>query len=296
MIDISVIIPTFNGEETIERLYSRLSLVLIGLKKTYEIIFVDDGSTDRTFEILKELNQQDERIRIIKLSRNFGQHAALQAGIKNMQGRILITLDDDLQNSPEDIPSFLEQFYKGCDIVCGWRIIREVPLFTRMIPSYIINVFLSIFIGVRLHDIGCFFKVRSLKVVEDMIHSGSCFNLLSEFRRYKICELKICSNQHRKSRYNFIKLMELGLALFSGALKKGWILNTTITLSGLLLTFLGTFLFFISPDEFNKMRALGIFFITAGFIILIFGFLLQYLKHVAKMQYLKTNFEIREII
>ena len=156
-IQVSVVIPVWNEEEeNIREIYLKLNKVLAVSAVAYEILFVDDGSRDKTFEFLKSL-LSDKHLRIVKLSKNFGQIPAILAGIQYAKGKIIVTMDIDLQYMPEDIPKLLDKINKGHDMVSGRRKNRQGPFFTRKIPSYIINKFIQRKTGIRF-DWGCSFN------------------------------------------------------------------------------------------------------------------------------------------
>src|SRR5438445_4594502 len=136
---LSIVVPIHNEEPAILRLYDKLTLVLDKLRKPYEMIFIDDASTDRSFELLSNLCETDGRLKVIRLRRNFGQTAALSAGFDEAQGSIIISLDGDLQHDPEDIPALLAKIDEGYDIASGWRKDRVDNALTRRIPSRIAN-------------------------------------------------------------------------------------------------------------------------------------------------------------
>lgn len=166
--DISVVVPIMNEEESIDELYPRLKDVLGKLGKTYEVIFVDDGSTDQSFNILKSLAGGEEKVRVIRFRTNFGQTAALSAGFKYANGDIIVTIDADLQNDPEDIPKLLEKMNEGYDVVSGWRKKRQDPLLTRRVPSFFANKLISRITGVCLHDYGCTLKAYRKEVIKNI--------------------------------------------------------------------------------------------------------------------------------
>ncbi len=155
---ISVVIPAYNEEENIPVLYEKLKRVLDSMGEDYEILFVDDGSYDRTPDILKELAQKDGRVKVIRFRRNYGQTAAMYAGFEHARGDVIVTMDADLQNDPEDIPKLLQKLEEGYDIVSGWRKDRKDPFFSRKLPSRIANWIISKVTGVELHDYGCTLK------------------------------------------------------------------------------------------------------------------------------------------
>ncbi|MBL8290232.1 MAG: glycosyltransferase family 2 protein [Bryobacterales bacterium] len=174
---ISIVIPIHNEEPAILPLYDRLSSVLDRIRKPYEIIFVDDASTDKSFELLANLVETDNRLKVIRLRRNFGQTAALSAGFDEAQGNVIISLDGDLQHDPEDIPALLEKIQEGYDIASGWRKNRLDNAVTRKIPSRIANWLMSKASGVDLHDFGTTFKAYRAEILKDV-------NLYGELHRF----------------------------------------------------------------------------------------------------------------
>ncbi|MDZ4797772.1 MAG: glycosyltransferase family 2 protein [Bryobacteraceae bacterium] len=174
---LSVVIPIHNEEPAILPLYDRLTRVLEALQKPYEIIFVDDASMDRSFELLANLVETDGRLKVIRLRRNFGQTAALAAGFDEAQGEIIISLDGDLQHDPEDIPALLAKIEEGFDIASGWRKQRLDNAITRRIPSRIANWLMAQASGVNLRDFGTTFKAYRAEVLKDI-------NLYGELHRF----------------------------------------------------------------------------------------------------------------
>ncbi len=163
---ISVVIPAYNEEENVPVLYERLKGVLEGLNHDYEIIFVDDGSTDGTFAVLKDLAGKDRRVKVIRFRRNYGQTAAMYAGFEHAEGDVIITMDADLQNDPEDIPRLLSKLEEGYDIVSGWRKDRKDPFLSRKLPSRVANWIISKVTGVELHDYGCTLKAYRSEIAK----------------------------------------------------------------------------------------------------------------------------------
>ncbi|MFO0337870.1 MAG: glycosyltransferase family 2 protein, partial [Acidobacteriota bacterium] len=174
---ISIVIPIHNEEPSILPLYDRLTVVLERLHRPYEIIFIDDASTDRSFDLLANLVETDGRLKVIRLRRNFGQTPALQAGFDEAQGEIIISMDGDLQHDPEDIPALLEKVEQGWDIASGWRKNRIDNAITRKIPSRIANWLMAQASGVELHDFGTTFKAYRAEIIKDI-------NLYGELHRF----------------------------------------------------------------------------------------------------------------
>ncbi len=163
---ISIVIPAYNEEENIPVLYERLKKVLDSLEDDYEIIFVDDGSEDGTPEVLREIAEKDKKVKVIRFRRNYGQTAAMYAGFEHAKGDVIITMDADLQNDPEDIPKLLEKMEEGYDIVSGWRKDRKDPFLSRKLPSKIANWIISKVTGVELHDYGCTLKAYRAEIAK----------------------------------------------------------------------------------------------------------------------------------
>jgi len=166
--DLSIVIPLYNEEENVEQLYTQLKAALEDIGREYEIIIVDDGSTDGSFDVLKRLHEGDERLKVIRFRRNFGQTAAFAAGFDRSQGEVVITMDADLQNDPADIPLLLEKIEEGYDVVSGWRLHRQDTFLTRRLPSAIANWLISQVTGVHLHDYGCSLKAYRREVVKNV--------------------------------------------------------------------------------------------------------------------------------
>ncbi len=164
---LSVVIPVYNEEENIQLLHERLKGALDPLKKEYEILFVDDGSIDKTLSILEEIQSKDKNVIVLSLRRNFGQTAAFAAGFDFARGDVVVTMDGDLQNDPADIPKLLE-LIKDNDLVSGWRKKREDPFFTRRLPSIMANWLISNVTGVKLHDYGCSLKAYRRDVIKNL--------------------------------------------------------------------------------------------------------------------------------
>lgn len=174
---LSIVIPIHNEERAILRLYDRLTTVMETVQTQYELIFIDDASNDRSFDLLANLVETDGRLKVIRLRRNFGQTAALAAGFDEAQGNVIISMDGDLQHEPEDIPALLAKIQEGYDIASGWRKERNDNLVMRKIPSRIANWLMSKVSGVPLHDFGTTFKAYRAEILKDV-------NLYGELHRF----------------------------------------------------------------------------------------------------------------
>jgi glycosyltransferase involved in cell wall biosynthesis len=172
-VELSIVIPVFNEEGNLAILHREVTEALRAFGRSYEVLFVDDGSKDRSFPILKSIYDSDPRVRVIRLRRNFGQTAALAAGFDHARGSLVVTLDGDRQNDPADIPAMVRRLEEGFDMVCGWRKRRHDPLLSRRLPSQIANRLISFITGVHLHDYGCTLKVMRSEVVQNLHLYGS---------------------------------------------------------------------------------------------------------------------------
>jgi len=167
-VDISIVVPIYNEEENIQALYVELKGVLSELSLSSELIFVDDGSSDRSLVLLEEIQAGDSSVEVISFRKNFGQTAAMTAGFDHAHGDIIITMDGDMQNDPHDIPKLIEKLNKGYDVVTGWRFHRKDPFLSRRLPSKIANKLISWITGVSLHDYGCTLKAFRREVTENI--------------------------------------------------------------------------------------------------------------------------------
>lgn len=210
-LEISVVVPFYNEEDNIEELYGQLTQVLKGLGVSYELVFIDDGSTDRTPEILTELFAADLRVKSVRLRKNFGQTAALQAGFDHAAGKVIISMDGDLQHDPEDIPKLLAPLKEGYDIVSGWRKERKDNFLLRRFPSWVANRIMRLLSGVKIHDFGTTFKVYRRDVLEGIRLYGELHRFIPALisrSGVKITEIPIKNvvRQKGKSKYGLSRI------------------------------------------------------------------------------------------
>lgn len=241
--DISVVIPVYNNKETLENLHYRLDTVMKTLLKSYEVIFVNDGSTDGSCQALLTLFQQNKHIKLIDLTRNFGQNAAIAAGIEHAVGKIIVTMDADLQNYPEDIPRLIEEIEKGVDFVSGVRSRRKDAFFSRRVPSFFANKMIQTITGIRLRDYGCGINAVTSEVAREIAKQG-------EMRRFlkpvvakvapSVAEIEVRHSARidKPSGYTFLNLVRLFmdmLILYPRPMR--WVkgLGTMLFVFGLLL-------------------------------------------------------------
>jgi glycosyltransferase involved in cell wall biosynthesis len=216
---ISVVIPLYNEEENVEELHRRLTEVLKALQREYEIIYVDDGSTDRTPQLLETLAHDDEHVIVLSLRRNFGQTAAFAAGFDFASGDVIVTMDGDLQNDPSDIPKLL-QYIDGYDLVSGWRKKRRDPFFRRRLPSMIANWLISTVTGVKLHDYGCSLKAYRREVVKNLRLYGEMHRFIPAVASWYGVRVTEVETQHHprlrgKSKYGISRTIKVVLDLIT---------------------------------------------------------------------------------
>jgi glycosyltransferase involved in cell wall biosynthesis len=208
---LSIIIPVYNEEKNTFLLYNRLKPILESLTKDYEIIFIDDGSTDKTSEELKQLHEKDTSIKIIQFQRNFGKSAALSAGFDNAKGDIIITMDGDLEDDPNEIPNLLKAT-KDYDLVVGWRYKRKHTI-TKRIASKFFNSFINLSTGIKIHDSNCCLKAYKRKVIENINLYGELHRYipsLAHWKGFKVGEIKVTHHKrlHGKSKYGIDRLFK----------------------------------------------------------------------------------------
>ena len=218
--ELSVVIPVLNEAPNLETLYQEFTQALESTGRPYEILLIDDGSTDASFEILKRLQAADRRLRVIRFRRNFGQTAAFSAGITAARGSIVITADGDLQNDPRDIPGMLERLAQGADIVCGWRKNRQDAFFSRRLPSMLANRLISWATGVRLNDYGCSLKIFRAEIIKALHLRGEMHRFLPALASgigVTIVEMPVNhrARQHGKSKYGISRTLRVVLDLLT---------------------------------------------------------------------------------
>ena len=219
-LELSVIIPVYNEEDNIEPLYSSLNDVLLNLGKPYEIIFIDDGSRDRTRDVLRKLNELDPSCKVIRFRRNFGQTAALAAGFSHAHGKVIVTLDGDLQNDPTDIPKLLEKIDEGYDVVSGWRVRRKDKFLTRRLPSICANWLISKITGVKLHDYGCTLKAYRREVAQNIDLYGEMHRFIPAMASWmgvSVAEIPVNHHprRHGSSKYGLSRTLRVMLDLIT---------------------------------------------------------------------------------
>jgi len=286
---LSVVIPVYNEERNFDALYARLAPVLDGIGQPYEVIFVDDGSADRSLEILRRLHNAHRAVRVIALNRNYGQHAAVFAGLDHARGDAIVTLDADLQNPPEEIPRLLAQLEAGHDVVGGWRETRQDPAIRRFL-SWCMNRLTSFMVGVRMRDYGCMLRAYRREVVDILrgCREISSFvpALANSFARSPI-EVPVGHDPRAngKSHYGPFRLVRLALDLMTGF---SLLPVQVVSLAGIGIALLGlgfgAFLLvrrlFVGPEVEGVFTLFAILFVFVGIQVLALGLIGEYVGRI----------------
>jgi glycosyltransferase involved in cell wall biosynthesis len=226
VVDLSIIIPTFDEEDNVEPLYQALMDTVPALGRPFEILFVDDGSGDRTFERLAAIAAQDRRVRIVKLRRNYGQAPAMAAGIDHAEGDVLVTMDADLQNDPADIGCLLAKLEEGYDLVVGWRHERQDKWLSRRLPSVIANRLIAAITGVDVKDNGCTLKAFRAELIRKVPLYGEMHRFIPAIASTVGCDLAEIKVRHHPRRYGHSKY---GLSRIYRVLLDIMVIKTLIT-------------------------------------------------------------------
>jgi undecaprenyl-phosphate 4-deoxy-4-formamido-L-arabinose transferase len=286
---LSVVIPVYNEAANLEALYARLGPVLDRLGRSYEVILVDDGSRDRSREILCDLQAVHPAVRVIALNRNYGQHAAVFAGLDHARGEVIVTLDADLQNPPEEIPRLVALVEAGHDVVGGWRQNRHDPLLRRWF-SKVMNRLTSKIVGVQMRDYGCMLRAYRRDVVQVLrgCQEVSSFipALANSFAHAPIeVPVEHASRAHGRSSYNPFRLIRLGFDLATGF---SLLPIQTVSLAGIGIAVLGLgfgiFLFLrrllIGPEVEGVFTLFAILFVFIGIQVLALGLIGEYIGRI----------------
>jgi undecaprenyl-phosphate 4-deoxy-4-formamido-L-arabinose transferase len=302
--EISVIIPVFNEEDNLGELGERLIRTLTAMGRTFEIIFVDDGSTDRSWELLTGLNgQYPQQVRALQFHRNFGQHQAIFAGFQAARGQVMITLDADLQNPPEEIPRLVAKLEEGYDTVGGWREKRQDSLFRRL-PSQLVNYLMSRVTGVKLRDYGCMLRAYRREVIDSInqCHESSSFiPALANLFSHRVTEIPVghAERERGQSKYSLFKLLRLNFDLMTGfsnlPIHLVGFMGITIALLGLLF---GLFLFIrrilVGPEVEGVFTLFAILFVFVGLNTLGLALIGEYVGRIYREVRQRPRFIIRQ--
>jgi len=236
---ISIVIPVYNESESIPLLIKEILKIMSSDKLNFEMLIINDGSSDNTLQVLNDLSLEIKELKVINLRKNYGQTAAMAAGFDHSQGQIIITLDGDLQNDPNDIPKLISNINEGYDLVCGWRIKRKDKLINRRIPSKIANKLIGKVTGVHLHDYGCSLKAFKKEIIKDIKLYGELHRflpVLANIEGAKIKEIKV-NHRHRKygkSKYGIDRTFRVLMDLLTV-----WFMNKFLTRPMYVFGFIG---------------------------------------------------------
>jgi len=217
--ELSVVVPLLDEQENLRPLYSQIKQALDG-RYSYELIFIDDGSTDASFDILKELHDSDPRVRVVRFRKNFGQTAAMSAGFRHARGDIVVAMDADQQNDPADIPMLVGKLDEGYDVASGWRKHRHDKVLTRRIPSKMANWLISRITQVKLHDYGCTLKAYRREVLAEMRLYGEMHRFIPALASWSGARIVECEVNHRartagKAKYGLARTLKVLLDLIT---------------------------------------------------------------------------------
>jgi undecaprenyl-phosphate 4-deoxy-4-formamido-L-arabinose transferase len=304
--EISVVIPVYNEEENLGELGERLIRTLTGMGRAFEIIFVDDGSSDRSWELLTDLNRAyPQYIRALQFHRNFGQHQAIFAGFQAARGQVMVTLDADLQNPPEEIPHLVAKLEEGYDTVGGWRQNRQDSLFRRL-SSQLVNHVMSRVTGVKLRDYGCMLRAYRREVVDSINRcqeSSSFIPALANLFSHRVAEIPVGHVERERgvSKYSLIKLLRLNFDLMTGfsnlPIHLVGFMGVAIALLGLLF---GALLLirriFVGPEVEGVFTLFAILFVFVGLNTLGLALIGEYVGRIYREVRGRPRFIIRQTL
>jgi undecaprenyl-phosphate 4-deoxy-4-formamido-L-arabinose transferase len=302
--EISVVIPVHNEEDNLPELGERLVRTLTGMGRSFEIIFVDDGSTDRSWQVLTDLNgQYPLNVRALQFHRNFGQHQAIFAGFQAARGQVMVTLDADLQDPPEDIPRLVAKLEEGYDTVGGWRENRQDSVFRRF-PSLLVNYVMSRVTGVKLRDYGCMLRAYRREVIDGINRcqeSSSFIPALANLFSRRVAEIPVghAKRERGKSKYSLFRLLRLNFDLMTGfsnfPIHLVAFMGVGIALLGLLF---GFYLFlrriFVGPEVQGVFTLFAILFVFVGLNTLGLALIGEYVGRIYREVRGRPRFIIRQ--
>ncbi|MBI2524585.1 MAG: glycosyltransferase [Candidatus Rokubacteria bacterium] len=302
---VSVVIPVFNEARTLVDLHERLVRTLKEVGQPWEIVFVDDGSTDGSTDILRALHEQDRAVRMVRFARNYGQHAAVFAGMKRARGDVVVTLDADLQNPPEEIPRLLARMADGTEVVGGWRQSRQDP-WPRRAASWAVNRLTSAAVGVPMRDYGCMLRAYRRPVVDRMLACQEISRFipaLANTLAASVAEIPVAHapRTDRRSRYGLFRLLRLTFDLLTGF---SLLPIQAVSLSGVLVAalglgfavFLGIRRLLVGPEVEGVFTLFAILFFFVGLQILALGLIGEYVGRIYQEVRRRPPYVISEIL
>jgi glycosyltransferase involved in cell wall biosynthesis len=309
-LDISVVVPVLNEEESLALLHEGLTKVMAETDFSYEIIVIDDGSTDRSLRILRELQARDENLRVVCFRRNYGQTAAFAAGFDRAQGDIVITIDADLQNDPADIPALVAKLDEGYDVVSGWRVDRQDRFLDRRLPSILANRFIGWSTGVRIHDYGCSLKAYRHEVLADVRLYGELHRFipaLAHAAGARVAEIPVSHHPRRygETKYGLSRTLKVILDLLVVRFLMSYsarpihifgLLGVVSALVGtVILIYLGVVRLILQQDIGNRpMTLLAILLVVVGVQLVTSGLLAELVTRTYYESQGKSIYTVRE--
>lgn len=300
---ISVLIPVLNEEESLQELHQRLHETLEGIKRTYEIIYINDGSTDGTQMILEDIHNRYKNVKVIEFNRNYGQHMALFAGFQSSKGDIVITIDADLQNPPEEMPKLVQKIEEGYEVVGTYRKNRRDSLFRR-IPSFIVNKITSRIVGVKLKDYGCMLRAYRRNIIDYInmcTETSSFIPALANIFAKKIIEIEVAHEERKRgtSKYSLFKLFRLNFDLMTSfsllPIQFFSMLGVVIALLGLLFAiFLFVRRLIVGPEVEGTFTLFAILFFFIGIQIFAIGIIGEYIGRIYQEVRRRPRFIIKK--
>ena len=311
-IDLSIVVPIYNERESVWKLYKELDKTLSKMTLRYEVLLIDDGSTDGTLDELLKIHNENKLYKIISFRRNFGQTSAISAGFDFSKGNIVITLDADLQNDPHDIPLLIKKLNEGYDIVSGWRVNRKDKAITRRFPSMIANKIISKLTGVYLHDYGCTLKAYRREVIKNVDLYGEMHRYIPAIASWmgvRVAEVPVRhhSRKYGKSKYGVSRTIKVVLDIITVKFLLSYS-QRPIQIFGVLGLFSSTVgfimtayliimrIFFRQPLSERPLFILSIFMIFIGIQLITMGLLAEVLMRVHHEVRNKSTYVIKEMI
>jgi undecaprenyl-phosphate 4-deoxy-4-formamido-L-arabinose transferase len=302
---LSIVIPVFNEARSLVDLHDRLVRTLKAVGDSYEIILVDDGSTDGSPGILRALHEQDRAVRVVRFNRNYGQHAAVFAGMGRARGDVIVTLDADLQNPPEEIPRLLERLAEGADVVGGCRVDRHDP-FVRRAGSWVVNRVTSAIVGVRMRDYGCMLRAYRRSVVDQIVACQEISRFIPALANTfaaSVAEVPVRHAPRRDgaSKYGFFPLLRLNFDLMTGfsllpiqAVSVAGVLVAALGLG--FAAFLGVRRLVVGPELEGGFTLFAILFFFIGLQILALGLIGEYVGRIYQEVRRRPRYVISEVL
>jgi glycosyltransferase involved in cell wall biosynthesis len=310
--DLSVVVPVYNEEESAPHLVRELHRALDETELSWELVMVDDGSKDRSFEVISELAKDDHHLVCVRFRRNFGQTAAMQAGIDHARGKVIVLMDADLQNDPADIPMLLQKLDEGYDLVAGWRAARKDPFINRRLPSMIANWIIGRTTGVRLHDYGCSLKAIRREVAKELKLYGEMHRFipaLASLVGARIVEMKVHhrARQFGASKYGIGRTLRVILDLITVRFQQSYRVKPmqVFGLGGLASFFLGLLICAAltadklangAPLASRPLLLLGVLLVVVGVQLLSLGLIADLLARTYFESQGRPSYHVRDVV